>query len=403
MKWHPLFHGFIRHLYFSRITVTGRQHVPATGPLMVLCLHRNGAVDAFVDRAAVAGMTFMVKAGLRHGMMGRLFFDGVEVVRSSDGARPGDNLEALETCVQHLRDGKRLGIFPEGTSQLGPRHLPFKSGAARIALRYLEAGKPLTVVALGLHYECPWAFRSRVEVVIGPPFTLAPGSRLGEIKERFTRALEEVGVNVPDGEWQDLAQKFAYIATLGTGRRYFDALKSFERRLPAEAVAALKNLEDKARGRRVLRHQGVPLFPLRMPAAYVILTALLAIPVITGALLNLPPLAVAYWAGRCFPDDTNVIALWRILTGVPLLLLWAAGWLLTAAALGSGGMLVAYPVLSGLAVLGCYRLKKLAVVAWNGTLHPDLRDDALAVRHAVLAALETPSHENSLATAVPTA
>ena len=403
MKWHPLFHGFIRHLYFSRITVTGRQHVPATGPLMVLCLHRNGAVDAFVDRAAVAGMTFMVKAGLRHGMMGRLFFDGVEVVRSSDGARPGDNLEALETCVQHLRDGKRLGIFPEGTSQLGPRHLPFKSGAARIALRYLEAGKPLTVVALGLHYECPWAFRSRVEVVIGPPITLAPGNRLGEIKELFTRALEEVGLNVPDGEWQDLAQKFAYIATLGTGRRYFDALKSFERRLPGEAVAAWRNLEEKSRGRRLLRHQGVPLFPLRMPWAYIALTALLALPVLAGALLNLPPLTVARWAGQRFPDDTNVIALWRILTGVPLLLLWAAAWLLTAAAVGSGGLLITYLVLSGIAVLGWYRLKKLAVVAWNGTFHPDLRDDALAVHHAVLAALETPSHENSLATAVPTA
>lgn len=403
MKWHPLFHGFIRHLYFSRITVIGRQHVPATGPLMVLCLHRNGAVDAFVDRAAVAGMTFMVKAGLRHGMMGRLFFDGVEVVRSSDGARRGDNLEALETCVRHLLDGRRLGIFPEGTSQLGPRHLPFKSGAARIALRYLEAGRPLNVVALGLHYECPWAFRSRVEVVIGPPFTLDPGSRLGEIKECFTRALEDVGVNVPDGEWQDLAQKFAYIATLGTGRRYFDALKSFERRLPGEAVTAWKNLEHKSRGRRVLRHQGVPLFPLRMPWAYVVLTALLALPVLAGALLNLPPLAVAWWAGQRFPDDTNVIALWRILTGVPLLLLWATAWISTAAALGSGGMLVAYPVLTGLAVLGWYRLKKLAVVAWNGTFHPELREEALAVHHAVLAALETPSHENSLATAVPTA
>jgi hypothetical protein len=76
---------------------------------------------------------------------------------------------------------------------------------------------------------------------------------------------------------------------------------------------------------------------------------------------------------------------------------------LTAAALGSGGMLVAYPVLSGLAVLGWYRLKKLAVVAWNGTFHADLRENALAVRHAVLKSLETPSHENSLATAVPTA
>jgi 1-acyl-sn-glycerol-3-phosphate acyltransferase len=403
MKWHPLFHGFIRHLYFSRITVTGRHHLPAAGPLMVLCLHRNGAVDAFVDRAAVAGMTFMVKAGLRRGLMGRLFFDGVEVTRSSDGAQPGDNLEALETCVQHLCDGRRLGIFPEGTSQLGPRHLPFKSGAARIALRYLEAGKPLNVVALGLHYECAWAFRSRVEVVIGPPLTLASGSRLGEIKELFTRALEEVGFNVPDGEWQDLAQQFAYIATLGTGRRYFDALKSFERRLPAEAVAAWQKLEEKARGRRLLRHQGVPLFPLRMPAAYLALTALLALPVLAGALLNLPPLAVARWAGQRFPDDTNVIALWRILTGMPLLLLWAAAWISTAAALGSGEMLVAYLVLSGLAVSGWYRFKKLAVLAWNGTFHPDLREDALAVRHAVLAALETPSHENSLATAVPTA
>jgi hypothetical protein len=348
-------------------------------------------------------MTFMVKAGLRRGLMGRLFFDGVEVTRSSDGAQPGDNLEALETCVQHLRDGKRLGIFPEGTSQLGPRHLPFKSGAARIALRYLEAGRPLTVVVLGLHYECPWAFRSRVEVVIGPPFTLDPGSRLGEIKELFTRALEEVGMNVPDGEWQDLAQKFAYIATLGTGRRYFDALKSFERRLPGEAVAAWRNLEEKARGRRLLRHQGVPLFPLRMPWAYVALTALLALPVLAGALLNLPPLAVARWAGQRFPDDTNVIALWRILTGVPVLLLWAAAWLLTAAALGSSGLIVACLVSTGIAVLGWYRLKKLAVVAWNGSFHPDLREDALAVRHAVLAALETPSRENSLATAVPTA
>jgi 1-acyl-sn-glycerol-3-phosphate acyltransferase len=403
MKWHPLFHGFIRHLYFSRITVTGRQHVPPTGSLMVLCLHRNGAVDAFVDRAAISGMTFMVKAGLRRGLMGRLFFDGVEVVRRSDGARHGDNLEALETCVQHLRDGKRLGIFPEGTSQLGPRHLPFKSGAARIALRYLEAGKPLTVVALGIHYECPWAFRSRVEVVIGPPLTLEPGSRPGEIKERFTGALEEVGMNVPDEAWQELAQKFAYIATLGTRHGYFETLKSFERRLPGEAVSALKNLENKAHGRRVLRHQGVPLFPLRMPWAYAILTALLALPVLAGALLNLPPLAVAWWAGKRFPDDTNVIALWRILTGVPLLLLWSAAWVLTAAALGSGGMLVAYPVLSGLAVLGWYRLKKLAVVAWNGTFHADLRENALAVRHAVLKSLETPSHENSLATAVPTA
>lgn len=403
MKWHPLFHGFIRHLYFSRITITGREHLPAEGPLLVLCLHRNGAVDAFVDRGAISGMTFMVKAALRRGLMGKLFFDGVEVVRSSDGGQRGDQLEAIETCAQHLRDGKRLGIFPEGTSQLGPRHLPFKSGAARIALRYLESGSPLKVVPLGIHYECPWAFRSRVEVTIGPPLTLAPGIELNEIKAVFTRALEEVGLNVPDEEWLDLAQKFAYIATLGTRRGYFDALKSFERRLPGEAMAAWKNFAEKTRGRRVLRHQGVPLFPLGMTWAYVLLTAVLALPVLGGALVNLPPLAIACWAGKRFPDDTNVIALWRILTGVPVLLLWAVAWALTAAALGSGWLMIAYLALTWLATRGWYRLGKLAVVAWNGTFHPDLRKDALAIRQAVLFALESPSHENSLATAIPPA
>ena len=162
------------------------------GPVLVLCLHRNGAVDGFVYRGALPAITFMVKASLRRSVFGRMFFDGIEVMRGTAGSRADRNLEALDDCVALLGDGGWLVVFPEGTSKLGPRHLPFKSGAARIAQRHLEGGRALTVLPLGIHYECPWAFRSRVEVVVGPPLHLAPGTggvdrgaRLQELKRRF--------------------------------------------------------------------------------------------------------------------------------------------------------------------------------------------------------------------------
>lgn len=399
MKWHPWFHAFIRRLYFNRITVIGAGHLPASGPVLALCLHRNGAVDAFVYRKVLRNVEFMVKATLRRSLIGRMFFDGVAVARSEDAGGRGGNLEAVRECVARLGDGDWLAIFPEGTSQLGPRHLPFKSGAARIALRHLELGQPLTVLPLGIHYECPWAFRSRVEVVIGPPVRLvppvgsaSPGARLQELKQRFSDSLEAVGVNLPDDEWQDLARKFAYIATLGTRRGYFDALKAMEHQLPAEAVAAWNDLEAKTEGRHVLRHQGVPLFPLRLPWAYAALTILLAVPVMAGAIMNLPPIVVAWWAGRHFPDDRNVIALWRILTGVPLLALWAGVWCLAGVVSGRWWLPVTYLILSWASVSGWYRLKKLAVVAWNGLFHGDLRPSALAVHRAVLSALEVTPH-----------
>lgn len=48
MSWHKLFHAFIRRSYFSRIRVFGAERVPPAGPVLAVCLHRNGAVDGFV-------------------------------------------------------------------------------------------------------------------------------------------------------------------------------------------------------------------------------------------------------------------------------------------------------------------------------------------------------------------
>ena len=396
MKWQTIFHGFIRRLYYSRITVTRVDRVPARGPLMVLCLHRNGAVDGFIYREAVPRLNFLVRAKLSQGLIGKLFFAGVEVIRRSDGGHRSDHHAMVETCVRLLQAGNTLAVFPEGTSKLGPQHLPFQSGAAHIALGFLENDLPLTVLPLGIHYECPWSFRSRVEVVVGAPIKLEPLTReqsrraqLQAIKLRFSNALEAVGFNVPDEQTLDLAQKFAYIATLGTDHRYFDALKSMEQRLPPKALEAWERLETKWRDHWcVLRHQGVPLFAPRLAWLYALLALLLAIPVLAGAVCNGLPLAIAYFAGRRFADDTNVIALWRILTGVPAFILWVAVSVLIFVALGNGWVSLVYLGITWFALRGWYRLKKLTVAAWNGLFHADLRTEALALHQLILDEIE---------------
>src|SRR5687767_2526816 len=116
MKWHSLFHAFLRRLYFSRLAVRGAEHVPAEGPVLAVCLHRNGAVDGFVYRGALPRVTYMVKAALRRSLIGRIFFDGVEVARNEDGGGRNGNQEAIAECVACLGGGGWLAIFPEGTS-----------------------------------------------------------------------------------------------------------------------------------------------------------------------------------------------------------------------------------------------------------------------------------------------
>ncbi|MDA0814437.1 MAG: hypothetical protein O3C21_18850, partial [Verrucomicrobia bacterium] len=254
---------------------------------------------------------------------------------------------------------------------------------------------PVAILPLGVHYECPWAFRSRLEIVVGEPIqlrSLAPtesrGARLREIKETFTVALEKVGINVANEETQELIQKFAYIATLGTQRRYFDALKAMEQNLSPDLVSAWKSMAQRMQGKRVLRHQGVPLFPIRMPWFYALLTILLAVPVMAGALINFPPLVIAWLVGRRCARKKNVIALWRILAGVPVLVLWAGAWIIATIVHGEVWLLLAYFALSWIAVRGWYRLRKLAVAAWNGLFHPGLRAEALAIHQLVLRELE---------------
>lgn len=327
--WHRLLHRCICAVWFDRVSVSGR--LPDEGPLLLVARHRNGAVDGFLLHAVHPRLEFMIACRLVRQWWQRLFFGGIPVERSQDGK--ADNSQSLEQCLKHLEHGGALCVFPEGTSSLGPRPLPFHSGAARLALAFEEStGRLPCIVPVGLHYEDAGSFRSRVEVVIGEPLEIPSGGRrLLALKNAIRAGLLENGANFEDALHQEIAEA---AASRTKGSRHHD-LKAWEGGLPPDLASRWQRLKPRSQGLVNDR-----------PCSPFLLLAPLALP---GYLLNAPVFMAAHVTARFLADGPNVVALWKIMAGsiaatlwLPLGLagsLWA--WGLKGAALYAAGTLLA--------------------------------------------------------------
>lgn len=380
--WYRCWHWLCARIYFERITVLHLKRRSERGPVLYVALHRNGAVDGFIYRLVVPEGVFLISTQLRRSFFARLFFSGIAIARKRDEEDRGQNDAALRQCAELLASGGELIVFPEGTSSLGPRHLPFKGGAASLALDTLGRGVSLQIVPLGIHYERAWAFRSKVEVVVGEPIStelpanLSELSRLREMKRRIAVALESVGTNFPSAEVQETAEQLAYAATLGTPRRYFTSLKALEVGVPEPLLARWNELAGRLATRRALLHQGVPLFPVGTWLHCPLLLFVLGPVVLAGALVNLPPMLAGWAAGRRFADELNVVALWRILVGLPLFVIWFGVVTMVLGLAASWWWALGYTLLTLVALKSLHRVKKLAVGVWNGLANRSLASRA---------------------------
>lgn len=143
-------------------------------------------------------------------------------------------------------------------------------------------------VPIGLHYEKGWSFRSRVFVHVGEP-TAIVGETVEEIVDEVKSHMEQV----------------------------YDDDYEFE----------------KPRKNRLL---AVSLFPI----------------ILLFFIANLLVMVIPYFIAKKFADDNNVIALWRILSGVPTFILQSL--MYVVAAFWCPWILVGYALIS-LIGLFCYR------------------------------------------------
>jgi 1-acyl-sn-glycerol-3-phosphate acyltransferase len=163
--------GPLVHVVF-RPRAEGTEHVPATGSAILASNHLSAADWIHMPLSLKRRVTFLAKAeyftgtGMK-GAMQRAFFTGagqVPIDRSSASAAEN----AIQTGLRILREGKLLGIYPEGTRSPDGRLYRGKTGVARMAL---ETGSPVVPVAMiYTSKKLPFGMKiPRVKVRFGPP------------------------------------------------------------------------------------------------------------------------------------------------------------------------------------------------------------------------------------------
>ena len=172
----PALHAVIR----PRAEGTGS--VPATGGAILASNHLSAADWVFMPLSLKRRVTFLAKAeyftgtGVK-GFARKAFFTGagqVPIDRSSASAAE----DAIQTGLRILREGKLLGIYPEGTRSPDGRLYRGKIGVARMAL---EAGVPVIPVAMVYgSRKLPFGRKlPRVRVVFGKPLDFSRYEGLG--------------------------------------------------------------------------------------------------------------------------------------------------------------------------------------------------------------------------------
>jgi glycerol-3-phosphate O-acyltransferase / dihydroxyacetone phosphate acyltransferase len=169
---------------FYRIEYAG--DVPATGAVLLLANHPNALLDpAIVWATAGRDVRFLAKSTLFSGAFGVVLnaAGAIPVYRRLDeGVDTSKNAEMFKAVYSALANGQAICIFPEGISHSEGRLVPLRTGAARMALSAERDGTPVQLVAVGLNFLRKTAFRSRVTVLYGRPFSVS--DLAGQANER---------------------------------------------------------------------------------------------------------------------------------------------------------------------------------------------------------------------------
>ncbi|MGE3344984.1 MAG: AMP-binding protein [Vicinamibacterales bacterium] len=114
-----------------RITIVGREHVPTSGPALLICNHVS-MVDGLLVGASIPRIVrFLIHGPYFHApgihfVMSRL--KGIPITAGD----PEDVERAIARARQELRDGHVVCIFPEGSVTRTGNLLPFRRGFERI-------------------------------------------------------------------------------------------------------------------------------------------------------------------------------------------------------------------------------------------------------------------------------
>jgi 1-acyl-sn-glycerol-3-phosphate acyltransferase len=196
--WYEVTRLLVRVLGFFLIglRVRGQEHVPPTGPLLVVSNHLHN-FDMIVLGAAVPRPIFYM--GKRELFENRFFGWFIRTLGAFPVNRQGVDRAALRQAGLLLGEGMVVGILPEGTRSLTRSLTKGLPGVALVATQHDALILPVAITGTQhLPFDAKatgerW-FGRRVTVTIGEPFRLPP-RRPGE-KPDLDAATERIMLTI---------------------------------------------------------------------------------------------------------------------------------------------------------------------------------------------------------------
>jgi 1-acyl-sn-glycerol-3-phosphate acyltransferase len=126
-----------------RPRVTGKEHVPSSGPVILAPVHRSFADFGFTAFCTRRKLFFMTKDSMwERKWLGRLLL----YVGAFPVHRESADREALQRAEEVLKRGECLVLFPEGTRRQGAVIENLMEGAAFLSAR---TGAPIVPIGIG--------------------------------------------------------------------------------------------------------------------------------------------------------------------------------------------------------------------------------------------------------------
>lgn len=160
---------------WTRTTVRGRQHIPRHGAFVLAPVHRSNIDTPLAATVTRRRLRFMGKDSL---WKVRIIGWVLSSVGGFPVTRGSADREALARCIEVLRTGEPLVLFPEGTRQSGPALQPLFDGAAYVAVK---AGVPIVPVGIGgservMSKGSRMIWPRKCAVVVGEPIRVPTGN-----------------------------------------------------------------------------------------------------------------------------------------------------------------------------------------------------------------------------------
>ena len=126
---------------FFRLKVTGQENIPQNGPFIIVANH-SSLLDPIILGISIKPKIIFVAAAylFEIGWLGYLLrkANSIPVQREND-------IKAIKQSLKILRQGRVLGIFPEGGIDRQKNNLPVRAGAAYLATK---AGAPIVPIRI---------------------------------------------------------------------------------------------------------------------------------------------------------------------------------------------------------------------------------------------------------------